>query len=549
MILPVLQRELLVRARTGFTYLLRTATAVIGLVAVVFLWGVLDLASPSNALLGQEIFTALLFLLVAVALFEGVRSSALSIVEERTEGTLGLLFLTDLSSRDILVGKVGSHALSSLFALLGAAPLLMLPLLLGGVDVTTSLAGVWVVLNALLFSLACGTLASVWCRKKITAFALAYGLVIVLALLPMLVRLLSPRFYNSVPQSLAKIALLGNPIIGVDFITRWSGRAGWQAEFWLAQAAVTLVSLGALAFASRLLKQTWLTGKDLVATAPKTPRRNIDDLLNALGQRFSSLSRWVPPPADPLSRILAARLNVNRWLPLLMLLAVAQAFAMGVYEATEDAGWGGVLTVLLISLVAQLLFCHIAVQTFAEGRGTGELEILLTTPLDDRHLVNGLWFLLRRFIGWIAGISVAAEMIVALGQALWGDPYRFLTGDGFQLNFIGKILTVGADTFALCATAWFGLWAGLRSRNSAVAVAKTFGWTTLLPGVLITAATWGLWLRLDPAAFGSGWTNPWSEFIASGVTNLCFCLYSLGFLLHARSSLFQRLRTTIGQAK
>jgi ABC-type transport system involved in multi-copper enzyme maturation permease subunit len=554
----VLQRELLIRARSGFTFLLRSGTASVGMCAVAAIWGFQEAGPAGNAELGLRIFKTLLYLLVAIGLMEGVRSSALSIVEERTEGTLGLLFLTDLGSRDILAGKVGGHALSSVFSLLAAAPLLALPLLLGGVSGTLCLAGVCVALNALLLALACGTLASVWCRKGVSAVAVAYGMVLLVVLSKVVLAPLNAVFGGFVLAFVSRLIEFANPVVAIGHLTAGNIRPGPGLDplFWTAQAVLFLASLGILARSAEVLERTWLEENDAVSKTDRAPKANIDDLLNALGRRFSALSRYVPPPANPLSRSLAARLNINRWLPLLMLLTVAALFAHGYSQAaahTQEGTYESRVVAGLLLAAGQLLFAFVAVQTFAEGRHTGEMEILMTTPLEDRELVNALWYLLRRIIGWTVSAALAAKLFVVTGLALWGDESIFLMRDALALSLVGALFDVVTLALLLEATAWLGMWLGLRTRRMTVAVAKTFGWMTVAPVLLGTGISQLVWARLEHAA-GSTWSGRWSfardphaVFNSHASGNLVVCVIAIAVILHVRSRLFGRFRRTIGE--
>ena len=63
----------------------------------------------------------------------GVRYTSDCLSEERREGTLGLLFLTDLNGWDIVAGKIAGRALRAVYNLLAVFPILALTLFLGGV--------------------------------------------------------------------------------------------------------------------------------------------------------------------------------------------------------------------------------------------------------------------------------------------------------------------------------------------------------------------------------------------------------------------------------
>jgi hypothetical protein len=102
----------------------------------------------------------------AFCLLAGVRFTADSRREEKREGTLGFLFLTNLRGYDVVLGKLVVSSLNSLYALLAVLPLLGLPLLLGGVTGTEFWRMILVLVNTLFFSLALGILVSALGREE-----------------------------------------------------------------------------------------------------------------------------------------------------------------------------------------------------------------------------------------------------------------------------------------------------------------------------------------------------------------------------------------------
>src|SRR5207237_223952 len=95
---PLIVRELRAEARRANTYWLRTLAA--GLLTALFVWSAWNLQG-SGAALGKILFYALsqglqLAIVVIVAAI-----AADSLTREKREGTLGLLFLTPLTARDI----------------------------------------------------------------------------------------------------------------------------------------------------------------------------------------------------------------------------------------------------------------------------------------------------------------------------------------------------------------------------------------------------------------------------------------------------------------
>src|SRR5512140_1902595 len=129
--LYVADRELRAAARRKVTYRTRWITAVLFFGLLLWLmWAFGAYTNKSAAMDVFEVFSVLAFL---YCLFIGTASTADCISAERREGTLGLLFLTNLNSAEIIAGKLCSTALASLFGLLAIFPMLALPLLIGGI--------------------------------------------------------------------------------------------------------------------------------------------------------------------------------------------------------------------------------------------------------------------------------------------------------------------------------------------------------------------------------------------------------------------------------
>jgi hypothetical protein len=98
---------------------------------------------------------SLLFCLLA-----GRRSTADCLSLEKREGTLGLLFLTDLKGYDVVLGKLAATSIAGFYALMGILPVLAIPLLAGGMTRGEFWRMALVLANAFFLSLAIGIFAS-----------------------------------------------------------------------------------------------------------------------------------------------------------------------------------------------------------------------------------------------------------------------------------------------------------------------------------------------------------------------------------------------------
>src|SRR5881628_465284 len=157
--LPIVERELRVAARRRGTHSMRFCVAL----AVLVVWLALILGSQRTmppAQLGHQLFLALSILAFGFSLLAGVFLTADCLSSEKREGTLGLLFLTDLKGYDVVLGKLAATSLHAFYGVMAVVPMLAVPLLMGGVTLDESCRVALVLANALFFSLAAGIFIS-----------------------------------------------------------------------------------------------------------------------------------------------------------------------------------------------------------------------------------------------------------------------------------------------------------------------------------------------------------------------------------------------------
>src|SRR5204863_8697220 len=129
-LLPIVKRELRVLAGRAAVRWVRVGLS--GVAMLFCLQWLAGRASSNPSTAGRAAFGVLVwvtFLLACASVYD----TADSVSSERREGTLGLLFLTDLKGHDVVLGKLVSTGLNAFYALLGFVPMLMLPLMMGGV--------------------------------------------------------------------------------------------------------------------------------------------------------------------------------------------------------------------------------------------------------------------------------------------------------------------------------------------------------------------------------------------------------------------------------
>jgi len=260
-VLPVIERELRTQSRLGFTYLLRD----LGAGALVLFCAYFYAEAGFAPQFGGVLFGALnLVLFVSIWLLVPL-SCADCISRERREGTLGLLFLTPLKAREIVLSKGLVHGLRALTLWLAAAPIMTICFLIGGVTWKEAVLACLINFSSICWALAAGLLASAstksWLRAMVfagliafcffVAFADAAGWIVRLA---MRQRARGSFFFffgsnqigfwwrnpfailNRAGQRDLLLTAFGTVVLsllflmGVIFLAAWIVRRGWQEE-------------------------------------------------------------------------------------------------------------------------------------------------------------------------------------------------------------------------------------------------------------------------------------------------------------------------------
>jgi hypothetical protein len=128
---PILQRELIRGARDPAFLLVRWLTALGGMLLLVFVVSIIE-EVPGRV--GLVVFHWFHYLWGAMLLGLGVWLTLPTLVTEREEGTLGLLFMTRLKPFEVVMGKGMGIALRAGVLWLTAVPVSMVPLVMGAVS-------------------------------------------------------------------------------------------------------------------------------------------------------------------------------------------------------------------------------------------------------------------------------------------------------------------------------------------------------------------------------------------------------------------------------
>jgi ABC-type transport system involved in multi-copper enzyme maturation permease subunit len=292
--LPVIERELRVLVRVPRTYYARSLGA---LVAAVMSLGMLyvgfgGLLSANSA--GKNLFLGLSLLAYVYVLIDGAFLTSDCLSQEKRDGTMGLLFLTDLKGYDIVAGKLLSRSLNAGYCVLAALPALGLSIFLGGVTGADFYRMILALLNGLFFSVSLGILVSAFCRNERRALSGAlFGVLLFGFIVPVIG--FSLQHFTSAP-AVHPLFLLMSPAGSFLSALQLGNTIPTPLYFGSSWFTTHCLSWFFLALASIVLPRSW-------QDKPTTPRFSI--------RRWVRLKSW-RSASQPLSRGKAGRwLNIN----------------------------------------------------------------------------------------------------------------------------------------------------------------------------------------------------------------------------------------------
>jgi ABC-type transport system involved in multi-copper enzyme maturation permease subunit len=454
---PIVERELRVAARLPRTFNIRVLV-VTGVAVVGFLMILVGSLSPSPSGAGRGTFLTLSYMILAFCLLEGIRTASDCVSRERRQGTLGFLFLSDLTGYDVVLGKLAANSIPSVCGLISVLPVLALSLLVGGVLAAEFWRMALALLCALFCSLCAGILVSSHCSSQHRALTGTLVFIVLWIWAPLV---------SAVPHICALSPLTA------FFNAPETGYRRGAVDYWASVAGALLFNGAALAWAALAVSRL-RSGSDF------SPFQNWR-------------ARWIPGKRGRTGALAARRpkqldLNPVFWLASRdmstpwtgwLLLVVAISAVITVASPLASSFRFSITLMIMVNFALKVLVAARACRSLAEARANHALEMMLCTPLSAEDILRGQTMAIREAFSRPVAYLFAAETLgCAALMYVSGSAPPLLAG--FALLIAGP-LYFGLLSLDLMAVTWVGMWFGLSSKNESQAILRTVAVVLLVP--------------------------------------------------------------------
>ena len=469
---PVFEFESLIAARRWQIYALRSIYVGLLLAGLTLTWGPTDQTIKSlaeAAAIGRLLLRTVITVQLAMVLLAAPAATAGAICVDKARGTLLHAFVTDLTDREIVMGKLGARLAPVLALMACALPVLALGSFLGGIDLAVAIGAELVTVGVAILCCTLALLTSVWARKPHQALLLTYTLV---GLWVVLVPVSIFNFRVGPPTTVAAVVLwMSNPVLAAFAPEVFSptGSIGLPVQFgfFLATLLIARVLVGLA---------SWRLRPSVLAQANRPQKRERPTAV-------ARLMRYLPGPTLDRNPVLwrewhrkqPSRWTGRFWTAYACVSTLASLYVVGFYYCW----WGnGLLSSDLPFLAARvnawqvavglLLLSVSAATSLAEERDRGSLDLIMGTPLSTWEIVWGKWWGTFAMVPrlailpiWVAagasmvtdgglGLVLMIGLILAYAAAITSLGLAAAT----WVPRLGRVITVSVMAYVLVAAGW-----------------------------------------------------------------------------------------------
>ena len=494
---PIFQREVRALGRRRMPYLVRALYTLLlaGIVAIAF-FAVWDMSGGwgfgrQNVL--EELAPGMLGMvagvqMAALALIAPVLTAG-AISDEKRQRTLSTLLTTPLTSRDIVLGKLGARTVQLVILALVPMPLLLALRVFGGLEAEAIVASMALGLSVGLLGACLALMFSIWHRRTPSIVFFALCATAVLVFLPVLMMFIAMWEFDIDPDSIFFKALAPVALAAVLF-PEDAGVASVAdvRDFWVTSVGYLLLLCALIVLFSIVVLRGVLRQEASGTGSRSTVARLVAPGVEGARKPQEDASRDARLVGDRpvLWRELrqaamgsGARTLVALGLGILILLVMYAT--VGLYHSGLTTT---LLFILMLALTAQAALA--TPSAVSSERDAGSWSVLLTTPVKPSQIVIGKSLgAVRRL--WLAPAVVAFHVILAM-IAGWFHP----------VGALHATMLIGSLVFMLACT---GVCLGLMCKRGVTAAVLNMG----LPLVLFLGVPLGTVIFLEFAYFGRGY--------------------------------------------
>ena len=448
--MAVLWRDLASLPRRKRFYLKRAAVIMVGGLAL--MWGLWMTRGSQDSTIGLVLFSSLTMTSLVALLIISITTACWSVVREREERTLGLLVLSDISTRGFVCGKAGTSLFSTTMTILSILPLFILAISLGGISIMQVLTAFGILLSTIFLGTGIGLLGSCSCTETRQANSLTAFLSVLWFIVAPIAAILLLSVYSNNYRSADFAMSIISPFAAMSQINY-----GNQLHLAGLNCALSLaLGTACIAAANAVLPRTVVSReRPSVAAAVREKMRSSE-----------KTRKWVIPArilGNPVAwkdhhyyhggtRATWTKFAVASIIVLALTLLIGASINSGRLADTAKAM---VVTQFIFSIAVFSLgsISHFGM-TFNRERRSRSLEVLLTSGLTDGEIVQGkILAVVRSLLPWFLSVLVCGVII-----ATW-----LSSENGFSEVAVAMFFEYAGMWFAYSALA---LWMSLKFKRA-----------------------------------------------------------------------------------
>ncbi len=435
---------------------------------------------------GQHLYLTIVSIELAIVLLVAPAMTAGAICLDKARGTLDHMLTTDLSNPEIVLGKLGGRLVPVLGLIACVLPLMAIASLLGGIDPNAVVGSFLAAIGCAVLGCSLAITLSVWGRKPQDVLMLTYLIITLWLFCRYLIGLgwsglgwSSLRFYAGAVFELIDGM---NPFYLVWAPTLWSRDVSLLS--YLAFLALCLIASGILVcLATVRIRRVAQTRFD------RRPARTRRPWFAA--RTFKPRRSLLPGPSldgNPVFWREWYRSKPSRFMHLVWIVYwgmgivfVLLAFS-SVVSGNTNRDMIAVMNVFQVNL-GLLLLAVSATTSLVEERVRGSMDILLSTPISTRSVVQGKWLGAFRRVPQLLFAPALTTFFLACESGHW---FSYLNLMGLLLAYSALVVSLG-----LALATW------QRRLERAVAmcvgalVILAIGWPALVLSLMLPASADG----------------------------------------------------------